>query len=1631
MAWVKRGRRWIYVRDEAPRRKRKPAAAPKRKPTGVLSTAERAKASRTTRRRASTPGTREYRASNRRLRTRARELGIPTRGPLGRVPTTVLRSQVRSAERTRRQIARTTARSKRRSSTPGILRRGLIGSAVYELTGKDISDDVRRVLYGSDSPSAADLALAVIPGAGLLRGGRTAARGAAAAARGIGRALRTADEATSIRGLARIARGRRPAPPRASRRTARKTAQSRPRRALRVAGGVARAGARAATFPIRRPIKTAKYSIAAQAPVALATGDPLGEAKRALEGTGAVGQALGAASQAARDTLPVVGNLVGDFFDLPANIVPSAYLTGTAIAEAIGGDSTRLENMWRDFTEGPVDPQTGQRTGVGAFLPELLTGQFGDAARAFAEHPLYSALEARGLQAAVGRTAGAVARHAPSERLRQIGSQERKPLRLPGGLGVYERRYSPDLIEKAVQMALDRRRRRKYGGQRATPREAERILNEKVDRIVAREEGVRRANRARELEGAERSLRQVTGRLRDRRIPRDQRDAISLAVQGIVRNPEAFAADLLRYGQVLDRAHARMAQERAQATTRYQRRQISQRMKKNRQMKELTERLLTADPEAIFRAARENVQALRAIERELVEYGVLDPRQAQQARLMPFARVHLDADYGRSAETQARIERAREARRLQRRVPRLQRRVASERARVREIERQERDTPSRRERRLQQNIKRERAEAERRALRTDEELVTTERRVRELRRRERRRRQEAAYLRGRLERLEREDQSRGRREEARKAAAEHRKRAEELRARIAARQRQADRLRGRLERLEAEERARARKAGTKEGKPKRDVREITKRTRNALLGAEADLKGLRAELRAVERKAKVAERDARKRPIDPKKASALTNRTRQKLLDAEADLRGLRAEIRALEGKAKVRAREVRQAARAAEPSSQRRLIKARAARRSLAKPSARLQRRREALAALEREMREASARARTLREAERVPVRTLARREQLIDAEGRALPPERLESIRQEMGAEPTAFVSQSPRARGARSFYRAFFPDRASVAKAKRTGKATEDGTFDPSFDALVEQRVRGRGIVDAIKGFDRTVREFAVGGRFRNWQEAQDAAQMFERRTGIAVRPMRLSPLHANSREARRAEEIFDAMDTQNQRALEGVTERLLREATTDGPGPVVLVPEAVYKRLQEHFQAATVDRRVMQVVTNTFKGVVLPTSPNWFLGNLIDVSMRSMLSGTIPWGRDARLGRRIVREYERMYGPEEAARLRAALLLGMNYSAAESTRVFRDARQFAGTRIAPLARALGALRRSPGVKQVVNTYVRYRDAAFHFNEKFLERQSQYAQLGKAARREVRQTTGKWHKALVLGDEAIRDLAKGLRETDAQIRYAKQIEDVLGKWTANSPTARRFLVDYTPFGMWARAATKFVLVTLPARHPIKTSIAAMLGEYTREEREALGLTPDAQRALPPDLQGSIPLPGGRLAPVQTLSTFGFFADYQQSLATMVLPQFPLDELRRYDWTGRELRHEDGTRLLQEERALVALLSFGEAMVPFVAMGKRIADQGPIAALPRAFRPMPPDQVQRIRDRYQARTITVPVGGGGGPAAGPPTSSSAPAPTVNPYVGVGGGGGPATGPPTSSSAPAPTVNPYVGLGQ
>ena len=594
----------------------------------------------------------------------------------------------------------------------------------------------------------------------------------------------------------------------------------------------------------------------------------------------------------------------------------------------------------------------------------------------------------------------------------------------------------------------------------------------------------------------------------------------------------------------------------------------------------------------------------------------------------------------------------------------------------------------------------------------------------------------------------------------------------------------------------------------------------------------------------------------------------------------------------------------------------------------------------------------------------------------QLLDRDGDPLPLHKVEAEMLRQGVEPPGFVTHRPGSRGGGSFYRSFFPERQRMPNQKRTGEAASRGTFDASYDALVEQAARTRSIADGAIGFDEFVKRFGKepprGVKNFNdaWRVLRDPEDFgVNLPDGVEFVPFRTQPFAALKRETQAALEHQGRLDPEQERLLEQLPSRALVEAQRDGPGPVVLMPRTLIKRMEAHHAQLLEGEKAVGAVTSTVKGVWLPTSPGWIYGNAFDMNMRSMMSGGGPF--DYFLGRKAAKTL-----PEGA---RASIITGAQAASYKRVQVRRDAQQFSGM-LGGVARSLHTLSRKPGPRQLVDAYRKYRDAVFYFNTRFIEKQPQYAILGKEVRREVQAKTGQWHHALMVGDDALADIALGLRNTDKQIAYAKSLETVFGNWGKNSPGARRFLTNLAPFWMWARAASRFVALTMPARHPIKSALIAAAAEMTEEERSKLGLDKFLAERLPGFLQGGLPV-FGSVAPIAKWSSFGFFADYPGNLADMVFPQGgdAIRAMTGYDWKGDQLVDAEGRPVPETERVKAALLTQLEAFIPFLTVGRQIAEDGPN----RAFNPLrtyDKETLDFLRSLSESQQITIPASGGGG---------------------------------------------------
>lgn len=349
------------------------------------------------------------------------------------------------------------------------------------------------------------------------------------------------------------------------------------------------------------------------------------------------------------DLTGVGRHLFSDAAGFPKGAVIGGYEALASAVEAAQGDTKRAKKLLGGLDDGALGRL-------------LVHGDPAGALKAAKEHPLYSALEVTGSGQLVGRGAGAVARRgALGSRAKSAAGTKRAPLVVVEGDGtgrggqVVERRYSPNVLVKGLQVAHERDLRR-HGANPNVGQGAQRsrLLNQAVDEFAHQAEGTRRRGREETMRaaatlapvrrgssaggaGARAAARVDRARSQGAEasaLPgvrgRAERDVVLAAVEGRLHGPATFHADLTRERARLQAVYVAERQGMSASGRRA-----------NRQQVKALDRVLS-DPKAlgnaheVFRAADAyNVHA-GAIERELIAQKALDPQQALAARVRSY-----------------------------------------------------------------------------------------------------------------------------------------------------------------------------------------------------------------------------------------------------------------------------------------------------------------------------------------------------------------------------------------------------------------------------------------------------------------------------------------------------------------------------------------------------------------------------------------------------------------------------------------------------------------------------------------------------------------------------------------------------------------------------------------------------------------------------------------------------------------------------------------------------------------------------------------------------------------------------------------------------------------------------------
>ncbi|HWK30103.1 MAG TPA: hypothetical protein VNS09_26265 [Solirubrobacter sp.] len=554
-------------------------------------------------------------------------------------------------------------------------------------------------------------------------------------------------------------------------------------------------------------------------------------------------------------------------------------------------------------------------------------------------------------------------------------------------------------------------------------------------------------------------------------------------------------------------------------------------------------------------------------------------------------------------------------------------------------------------------------------------------------------------------------------------------------------------------------------------------------------------------------------------------------------------------------------------------------------------------------------------------------------------------------EQVRQAVGAD-VAYLPHHTKARGARAYYQTAFAGRKNLdASKKRTGAAFEKGADDRSYQALVEHRVRTRGVVSRIAEHDQIVHSIAIkgpGGRMMTWEQAEKIAENASER-GAKLVPYRAVPGSYDRARLERIAERQGAADMPElARMIESeFAERLKEPAPGDRTARnVVLIPEQIANQLKAQQQVSSGLGRAGNIASDVFRRTVLPFSAKWLMGNTVEAIVRLGAVGAGP--NSYRIGRNLLKEIEKL-DREQAIRVRAALTGGLLYGNRGLT-VKRVAEHFEGTAFQTPARAVSVAGQLPVVKQLGQAAKHFTDGVFAFN-RWIESTSQIAALGKHAKREMQEMTGSWAKATRAQVKALQDIARGYTQSKNVHDAARYIDETLGQYSRFSPQMRRFIQSTAPFLPWYLNSARWVFWTLPAKHPIKTGLMANVAANLQADFDA------SHQTLPPgDLRGEIVTDDGTVLPYGRYTPFGAFGSVlgggDEQLWALVDPLFPQFKSAALaglglNFSGHRANLAPGDRSPDggvgiAVRASMAFNSLLEAFVPGVSRLRQVREGG-----------------------------------------------------------------------------------------
>lgn len=376
-----------------------------------------------------------------------------------------------------------------------------------------------------------------------------------------------------------------------------------------------------------------------------------------------------------------------------------------------------------------------------------------------------------------------------------------------------------------------------------------------------------------------------------------------------------------------------------------------------------------------------------------------------------------------------------------------------------------------------------------------------------------------------------------------------------------------------------------------------------------------------------------------------------------------------------------------------------------------------------------------------------------------------------------------------------------------------------------------------------------------------------------------------------------------------------------------------GEYSLIPKTAWDRLKAHESKVDAQHPLLRGAGAQWRRNVLAFSPRWFFGNMLEAGLRSVIAHAGPTSYLS------AKRYLKNMPEDLRQQLEARTTGGGNYTQAARIVEHSHIRR-TGEDLGRMARALHALRHTPGPKQLADLYGAYTNIVFRSLNGRLETQFQTAMLGKALRDHPLMS----RRVLTLSKEAVREAAEGLRNTDVQAELGRLVDDMYGRYGKFSPGLQGAIANYTPFIAWTLNATNFLFRVLPRDHPVLTGLLASANVASEKWRREHKLFLDffsSKRSAPGWLLGSIPGKGDSHLRLSRYTPFGLLdnegAPIIGQLEGLLLPQLNEMNLNANgkDWMDKPLSdNPSGAR-----DTIAAVASFIEGQVPAASLVTGIA--------------------------------------------------------------------------------------------